>query len=212
LHIQEEILRPKAIMLVGLPGSGKSTLYKTHDPDGNFHHYSTDAEIAALAIRDGKTHDQVFPDCYPEALKTANDKLEDALSRQANIVFDQTNLSYWKRVKTLAKLPEIYYKIGLVLLPPGNIDELKALKTRLDNRPASSAVPWSTIVRMMETFDMPTITEGFDELGFYNPFQHSADALADCGERTDIDVIFRTFQFAKQNIVDPEEHIELMGA
>lgn len=185
---------PTATVLIGLPASGKSTYTKSLSYD--FFKYSTDDQIEELASHYGLTYSEAFADSYDEALSLVNSFLDIAKSQRKNIVFDQTNLAIKKRKATLENLPGGYRKIGVCFLPPSCREDLEILKYRLGNRQGKE-IGWGIVKGMMKTFDMPTITEGFDEIHYFDPFPRGGMMRL-----SHVDSIFWHFTYSRSAIAD----------
>ena len=99
---------PVFTMLVGLPGTGKST-WITHEyqevPFVDYVPLSTDAEIEKLCASQGITYDQGFKLFIDQAQKIMNEKMADAIKNRHDIVLDQTNLTRKSRARKMAQLP-----------------------------------------------------------------------------------------------------------
>ncbi|AKF13658.1 putative polyA polymerase [Sinorhizobium phage phiN3] len=185
---------PFVTFLIGLPASGKSTFCERNYATVDHHRYSTDDEIEAIAKREGKTYSDVFKDAYKEANRIANQKLDWAINDgKDNVVWDQTNLSSAKRIRSLESFGDNYVKIGAVFLPPLTLQDVETLKHRLDSRPGKT-IPWHVITNMIGTFEIPTIDEGFDRLKFYDSFRGDFFPT----EIFNIQQIFEYFRFSRE--------------
>lgn len=188
-------------LLVGLPASGKSTFYENNF--SNHFRYSTDDVIEALAKERGITYTEAFDDSVVEfAAEWANMELAQAVEDRRPIVWDQTNLGMYKRAKSLAMIPDHYYKVGYVFLPPFFDRHFDELERRLNSRPGKE-IPKSVMIDMMSRYQMPTITEGFDEVHYFNPF--ADDAFMRDSYVYDIDVIFGCFLAMREYVKEWRE-------
>lgn len=147
---------PVYIMLVGVPGVGKTTFRETVFNNG-YIIYSSDVEIEKLCKELGKTYNELFADYYIECVEKAENTLDIALDNGYDIVDDHTNLSVASRQRRLRFIPRSYTKIALVFNPPPE-DEYRR---RLASRPGK-IIPEPVIRNMLETFTRPTLDEGFD--------------------------------------------------
>jgi predicted kinase len=148
-----------AIVLVGLPGSGKSTAARSMIHDSVFI-YSTDAYIENLAAKSGKTYDELFKDSYKAAAKHADAQLTQAIKDGKNIVWDQTNLSRKKRLFIVSAIPDGYVKECLCIQPPVTTKEYDELYARLDAR-QDKTISRKLISNMLQTYEEPSVDEGF---------------------------------------------------
>lgn len=83
--------KPPVYVLVGLPGSGKSTWAKNH-PD-KLPVASTDAFIDAFAEENGLTYGEAFPRHFPEACRQMKRQVEEGyIPGKTPFIWDQGNL------------------------------------------------------------------------------------------------------------------------
>lgn len=153
---------PVLWMLVGVPGSGKSTWITKLDvlEEGRGRDttvLSTDYFIEFMAREMNKTYDEIFKDTIKDAEKKMYADLEWAISKGHNLVWDQTNLTVKTRQKKLAKVPAHYKKIGVWFPTP----EESELQRRLASRPGKT-IPEYILGPMIEMMEQPTLKEGFD--------------------------------------------------
>lgn len=154
------ISKPIAFILVGLPGSGKSTWSQILLNSGQFDLISTDYFIDRYANSIGKTYTDVFVSYYKEAEKINNDYLNQVIECNRNLIWDQTNTTVKARKSKINKL-ENYIKIAVVF----TISE-KVQAERIANRKAETGkdIPANVLNSMRNGFEMPTIEEGFNQI------------------------------------------------
>ena len=149
-------------MLIGPPGSGKTTWIENHVvwTDEYFPYIvSTDNFIEQVALDNDSTYDDVFDANIKAATEAMYKSVDTAIKCRANIYWDQTNLTVKSRKAKLAKIPSDYRKVAVVFTTRNS----EMLKTRLANRPGKT-IPASVLNRMINSFEMPTRAEGFDEV------------------------------------------------
>jgi predicted kinase len=177
--------KPICTVMVGLPGLGKSTLIEGMYKTDTFI-YSTDNFIEAWASEKDKTYDEVFSEMIAEATTVMNSALEIVISGRLDIIWDQTNLGVGKRRKIINRMRQAGYQVrGVCIIPPesGWLDDQKVWAHRLANRPGKT-IPQNILTNMMESFTLPTVSEGFEMITFYN--MHGALLGIDYGENVQL--------------------------
>jgi tRNA uridine 5-carbamoylmethylation protein Kti12 len=153
------------VMLIGLPGSGKSTSLRqvlSKLEKDSYYVYSTDDHIQSVADSLGTSYNMSFKDNIAEATKLANVGLIEAIKNEKDIFWDQTNLSVKSRKEKLKKIPNNYKKIAIVIRC-SNIDEhMKRLSERAINQ--GKTIPLHVLESMKNSFVEPSYDEGFDEI------------------------------------------------
>jgi tRNA uridine 5-carbamoylmethylation protein Kti12 len=149
------LFSPMYIMMVGLPGSGKSTMVTKLVHPAKYQLLSTDAYITMWADQQGLTYNEGFKSLIGPAQENFYAELKDALFSHANIVHDQTNLTVKKRASILSKIPNYYYKVACVVTCSERERQI-----RLGNRPGK-VIPVDVDKQMIESFIEPTLSEGF---------------------------------------------------
>lgn len=155
--------KPCLYMLVGVPGSGKSTWIENQLPEEGRGHdttvLSTDYFIECVAAIHGKTYNEVFHDTIKDANRKMYEDLDWALEHNHNIIWDQTNTSRKSRKEKLAKIP-IHYKKVAVFFPTPDLEELER---RLASRPGK-VISKGVMQNMIDCLNQPMLEEGFDEV------------------------------------------------
>jgi predicted kinase len=150
---------PTLFVLVGLPGSGKSTYIEEKNLRDNYTILSTDDIIQSVADTAGVTYNEAFSDNIKSATKHVNSLAERARENNNDVVWDQTNLTAKKRKKILDKFPG-YQCIAVTFECPEEIRQ-----ERLKSRPGKT-IPKHVDDSMKENFEAPKWSEGFDRLLF----------------------------------------------
>ena len=149
---------PKVYVLVGVPGSGKSTCVADQVWAKDCVYVSSDQLIEEEALRQGNTYNDVFNDYVTTAISLMIDQVIAARDAGKDIIWDQTSVSVKSRKKKFSMLPD-YEHIAVVFNTPDQ-DELEK---RLASRPGKN-VPWEVVSSMINTFEMPTEEEGYKEV------------------------------------------------
>lgn len=145
---------PKIILLCGPPCSGKSTWIKQNNQE-NLDVLSTDNFIEEEAKKLGKTYNEGFYELISPALSKLIEDLELYTQEKRSFIVDQTNVNSKSRRKKLRYCQD-YYKIAVYLEVP-----LEIILQRNTQRPGK-VVPEYVINSMIESYQRPTIEEGFD--------------------------------------------------
>lgn len=140
-------------MLVGLPGCGKSTYsnnFKLEYNDYNIH--SSDAIRAEFDIFGSDHNNEVFTILHKRVI--------DDLKNGKNVIYDATNLTRKSRRSILDKIKNIdCTKICVLFITPVEVcKERNALRTGV------ARVPDEVYDRMLKSFNVPTLEEGFDHI------------------------------------------------
>jgi tRNA uridine 5-carbamoylmethylation protein Kti12 len=170
LHLAKDLIlinstnnqMPTVYILVGVPGSGKSTWYRNQDwlgQDKKDHKYvSTDQHVEGYARDQGKTYNEVFEEYMPTAVKQMMVNVNMAAAFQMDIVWDQTSTTVKSRRKKFVELPN-YKHIAVVFKTP----EPDELSRRLASRPGK-VIPDEVVQNMINNFEMPTSAEGYEQI------------------------------------------------
>lgn len=147
-------------ILVGAPGSGKSTWIKENAGE-DMRILSTDDAIEVIAKAQGLTYSDVWSDNIKLATKAMNELFTEYVKDGMNIILDQTNMAVKKRTSVLQRVPKTYKKFAVVFDVP-----LEELQRRIICRNALTGknIPNGVLLNMLNTYEKPTLSEGFDEI------------------------------------------------
>ena len=147
-----------AYMLIGLPGSGKSTWAE----DFLDHHLgtavklSTDDYILRVAAAQGKTYSEVFSAHIGAAMTALETSLEEASTCGKNIIWDQTNLTPTRRRSKIAHLRALGYDVYAIVFKVPFV----VLSARLTSRPGK-IINDHVLQSMISSYVEPSLDEGF---------------------------------------------------
>ena len=168
VSIKEEKIKtakPIVIVMVGLPGSGKSTLIKKILSEiDNIHVESTDDLIEEEANRLGLTYSEAFKIVnFKEIEKKAVALSTLALQEGKSIIIDQTNMSLKSRKKKIDR----FRGFSIVAIDIKVSSEV--LTKRLKDRAALTGkhIPQFVIETMTNNYEEPSIAEGFSAVYYY---------------------------------------------
>lgn len=148
-------MTPTLYMLIGVPGSGKTTWIRNHKHDAVV--LSTDDKIEAEAERSGKTYSEVFHDTIKHATSQMQDDMIRAVRERRDIIWDQTNITAKSRRGKLSQIPKDYRKVAVFFPVPPDLRE------RLAGRPGKN-IPEPVVLSMINQLEPPSKSEGFDEI------------------------------------------------
>lgn len=148
----------KLYVLVGVPGSGKSTWVDNQEWAKDCVYVSTDKHVEEYAKSVGKTYSEVFKDYMPTAVNLMAADVVDARDAGKDIIWDQTSTTVVSRKKKFNMLPD-YYAIAVVFRTPDRAE----LDVRLSGRPGKH-IPKKVIDSMIAGWQEPTEDEGFKEI------------------------------------------------
>lgn len=162
--MQSQEFVPQVIMLIGIPGSGKSTYIKklmAQNPDREYVVLSTDDILELWGSEKGLDYNQAFKRFpFKQVEAEFYKRFNRAISNKQNVILDQTNLTIKSRDKKLRKVPSEYEKVGVVFeVDPDEI------KRRLDRREIETgkSIPDNVITNMVASYQSPTNRE-FDRI------------------------------------------------
>lgn len=163
--ISETKIAPAIYVLVGPPGSGKSTWisknFSKNDPKTAI--LSTDYYIEKAAKEQGKLYNDVFRDEAAEAHRKFHIEVAKAIKENKNIVWDQTNIKESDRLGIIKSTPKYYKKIAVVFnLPREEVEKRLAQR----EKETGKHIPPFVVDSMFNNFTLPTKEEGFDKIIF----------------------------------------------
>ena len=154
---------PRCYMLIGLPGSGKSTVCEELLKDiPDIVVVSTDEYIEKYAKERGKKYEEVYREVGEDAQKWMNVRIRQLMNEKKNFIWDQTNVFKSARKKKISMLEQNKYEVVAVAL---YLSE-EELGKRLSNRVAQGGkkISYKIIQDMKEAYELPTYDEKFKEI------------------------------------------------
>jgi predicted kinase len=143
--------KPEFLMLVGLPGSGKSTYIKKYFNQNLRVHSSDD-------IREELSGDVNNQDINKQVFELLHKRVKEDLRNGISCVYDATNISWKRRKAFLEELNSIdCWKVCHIIATPFEV----CLE---QNRQRDRKVPYEVIERMYKNFDIPWWNEGWDDI------------------------------------------------
>jgi len=155
---------PKCIMLVGLPGVGKTTWLQKNQSNMPDKIVSSDYYIEEAAKLFGTTYSEIFPHVIQFAENAFNKHVETLAFNGNDFVIDRTNLSpnSRSRVMSIVKKNKKDYKFeAIVFNPPDSRIHMDRLSSRHGKH-----IPIDVMENMRRIYRVPNNSEGFSEIRF----------------------------------------------
>jgi len=157
--------KPLFIAMVGMPGSGKSTVARIladmlREERGHCWISDTDSYIEQVAAQQGTCYQAIHRD--PVHAKRATQAMWhtmlEAARQDVSVVLDRLNHRRKARKRALRTIGLTHFRCAVVM-PTSDEEAWKRNERRCD-RP----VPWHNFLEMKETYEHPQLGEGFDAI------------------------------------------------
>lgn len=146
--------RPMITVMVGIPCSGKSTWVDSHR-DG--YDIILCRDDIVMELSDTEDYNEAFETVDQKAVDNLfNQRLDDAIASDKNILVDRTHVSKKSRNKLMARVPRKYVKEAVVMLTGWD-----TINTRNATR-INKSLPQEVLLKMAKGFSIPM----FDEFDF----------------------------------------------
>lgn len=145
----------KFIMLVGIPGSGKSTYAQ------DFKRFYDCSIISSDAIREEIFGDATIQNNPDIIFKIMKERTLESLDKGVDVIYDATNISRKYRLQILRDIPAYVSKQCHIIWAP--IEVCKARNISRDHK-----VPEEVIDKMLKNFQAPYFDEGWNTIYIYN--------------------------------------------
>lgn len=146
-------IRPTFIMLVGIPGSGKSTYAHSIKNEDTVY-------LSSDAIREELFGDEGCQEDHYKVFSIMQERALEALKNGYDVIYDATNINRKDRHRILGCLPVYTYKKCVIVWAP--IDCCIARDLGRER-----TVGIEVIKRMLGRFEAPFYDEGFDHIEVY---------------------------------------------
>ena len=153
----------RAIMLVGVPCSGKTSWIQKESKNlEGWKIISSDDIIDRKCAEVGLTYSEGFKRFIGDAEVIMWSQLDSAMKYQKDVIIDRTNITRKSRKRFLDKLKSYNYKVDCVVF---SVD-YDVLKERLEYRGnmTGKVIPIDVIDSMIVNYDEPEESEGFNKI------------------------------------------------
>lgn len=150
-------------MLIGLPGSGKSTLREVLSNEyGELPAASTDDFLEAYAKENGMTYGAAHKDAYEKADKAMRAEVVRFVKNKIDFVWDQTNVVRSARKKKIRHLTSSGFEVFAyeIIVPPFEL--VRRIKEREEK--TGKRIGRGILMRMTEEYESPEYEEGFAKI------------------------------------------------
>ena len=149
---------PSITILVGLPGSGKSTYAGCYEDDSVV--ISRDSYVEAIAKHEGISYNEAFLLVDSSVVNLdIHHRLRKAFSAGKNVIIDMPNMTVRSRRKWLEKAPTDYKTIALIFSVP---EEELSLRLKTRGEETGKIIEQHVLDNFSAMYVEPSKDEGFD--------------------------------------------------
>lgn len=153
----------EVIIMVGLPGSGKSTYINNLKQNVFYDDYvicSTDQLLENIAADLNISYNEAHANHYTKSIEREfKEEIWSAIKEDKNVIIDRTNLSVKSRNKMLSYFNKNYKKIAVSF----DVTNIEEIKKRITNRGDHKSIPENILMKLAGSYEIPTL-EQFDEI------------------------------------------------
>ena len=154
-------MKPKVILLIGPPLSGKDTYLKSKD-FSDFTMISRDDIL--MSLHDTNDYSEAFHKVDHKLVdRLLNQKIQDCIDNKKNVIINMTNLTKRGRNRHLSKFPNSDYEKIAVVFPKLDIAEYINRNLKRKNE-ENKFIPLNVIESMISNWEDVTSDEGFDQI------------------------------------------------
>jgi predicted kinase len=154
-------MKPRVILLIGPPLSGKDTYLRT----GIYsNHQIISRDDILMSLHKNNNYSQAFLEVNPrEVDKLLNDKINQCINDRKFVVINMTNLTKKSRHRHLSKFPSSEYEKIAIVFPKLDLEEYNN-RNIIRKEKENKHIPISVIRNMLDNWETVTNDEGFDKI------------------------------------------------
>lgn len=158
-----KIMPKTCYMLVGLPGSGKSTMSEQLLKDmPGLEVVSTDIYVEQHAKAHNISFNEAMRALGDKPKAQMNNRVQQLMKEEKSFIWDQTNVFVSARLKKLKALLKNKYEVVALVTELSPEELSRRLEKRITE--GGKQVSWKIINNMQENYSRPSYSEGFSQV------------------------------------------------
>lgn len=154
---------PRCYMMVGLPGSGKSTASNQLIQElSSICSVSSDEYIEKYAKEKGKSYNEVHAEAIEDAEKWMKRTIAALINDKKDFIWDQTNVVKSARLKKIRMLKQHKYEVVAIVVELSHEEHARRIANR--EQSGGKKIGQKIIDNMRLNYERPTYDEGFSKI------------------------------------------------
>lgn len=158
----------KCYMMIGVPGSGKSTHISELQKTEMIRSVSSDEYLDNVAKKMNLKYSDVYKDHISDAIKWMNSEIRSLMDEQKDFIWDQTNLNPKARKDKINLLISNGYEIEAICFETEKSVVMERVQKRAEL--TGKRIPKEVMNSMFLSYQQPTHEEGFSRITLHNGF------------------------------------------
>lgn len=160
-------MKPQCFIMVGLPGSGKSTIVEDLKKEiPSIQVASTDNYIEEYAKKKNSTYNKVFDEAIKDATSNLKVDVLKYMALSVNFIWDQTNLNKKSRKDKINILLKNGYEVTIIVMKISDEEQRKRLSER--NKLGNKYISSNLVNSMKDSYEEPSYDENVSNIYFVN--------------------------------------------